>query len=396
MKRNIIILFFIGIYQFAYSQVNHKDNTALLLTKFNFKKLSAGVIIVNAQIQAYPDTLNFIFDTGNSGISLDSLTAIRLGIVPTPSDNFIRGISGIRKAYFAKNYSLQLPGLKVDRLNFHISDYELISTTYGINIHGIIGNSFFRQFIVHINYDTQEIEIYNPGNFKYPSNGFLMKPNFTSYPTVDVTIKEEKMVNVPSIFDIGAGLNFIVVSKLNEEHQFLKKKKKIYETQVEGLGGKKTMQLTVLDKIKIGPYAFRKVPIHQFDDEFQLLNYPNLGGILGNDLLRRFNVVLNYPSQTIHLTPNTYFGDSFDYSYTGMSVYWINGFVTIEDIIPNSPAEEAGLAHGDILISLNGKLVITLDEYKKILASSVGKTKITVFRQGQYIDKKISIKNIKK
>ena len=388
-----IILF--GFVQFAFAQEDIIDNKAFLLTKFKFELLTGGVIIVHAQIENKPDTLNFIFDTGNSGISLDSITASKLNLKVESSNSFIKGISGIRKAYFIKNHSLLLPGLKVDNLNFHVSDYELISSTYGITIHGIIGNSFFRQFIAQIDYDNQEISIYHPGEFNYPTKGFLIKPMFTSYPTYNVSFKEHIKLNVPSIVDIGAGVNFIAVASLNKETPYFKKNKKSYETYVGGLGGKKTMQLTVLDKLKFGPYAFRKVPILEFEDDFKLLNYPSLGGILGNDLLRRFNLVLNYPSQVIHFSPNKYFNDYFDYSYTGMSVYLINHLVTIEDIIPNSPAEKAGLLSGDILIALNGRLVTNLDEYKRIMAMSEGKTKITIFREGKYYEKKIRIINIK-
>jgi predicted aspartyl protease len=388
-----IILF--GFVHFAFAQEDIIDNKAFLLTKFKFELLTGGVIIVHAQIENKPDTLNFIFDTGNSGISLDSITASKLNLKVESSNSFIKGISGIRKAYFIKNHSLLLPGLKVDNLNFHVSDYEIISSIYGITIHGIIGNSFFRQFIVSIDYDNQEITIYKPGEFNYPIKGFLMNPIFTSYPTYDVSFLEHIKLNVPSIFDIGAGVNFIVVSNLNIETPFLKKSKKNYETYVSGLGGKKTMQLTVLDKIKIGPYKFKKIPILQFEDDFKLLNYPVLGGILGNDLLRRFNVVINYPSKVIHLSPNKFIDDSFDYSYTGMSVYLINNSVTIEDIIPNSPAAKAGLISGDILIAINGKPVTNLDMYKKIMAISLGRTKITVYREGRYIEIMLRIINIK-
>jgi hypothetical protein len=288
-----------------------------------------------------------------------------------------------------------LPGLKVEYLNFHVSDYELISSTYGITIHGIIGNSFFRQYIVQIDYDSQEISIYKPGTFNYPRKGFLIKPVFTNYPTYNVSFIEQIKLNIPSIFDIGAGVNFIAVSKLNNETPFLKTSKKNYETYVGGLGGKKTMQLTILDKIKIGPYKFKKVPILQFEDDYKLLNYPVLGGILGNDLLRRFNLVINYPKKEIYLSPNNFFNESFDYSYTGMSVYLINNLVTIEDIIPNSPASKAGLLSGDQLIALNGKPVTNLDMYKKIMAITEGKTKITIFRNGRYYEMMIRIINIK-
>lgn len=388
-----IILF--GFVQFAFAQEDINDNRAVFLTKFKFQLLSGGVIIVNAQIENHPDTLNFIFDTGNSGISLDSITASKLNLKVASSNSFIKGISGIRKAYFVKNYSLQLPSLKVENLNFHVSDYELISSTYGITIHGIIGNSFFRQYIVKIDYNSQEISIYTPGDFNYPSKGFLMNPIFTSYPTYNISFVEQIKLNVPSIFDIGAGVNFIAVSRLNNETPYLKTSKKYYETYVGGLGGKTTMQLTILDKIKIGPYKFKKVPILQFEDDFKLLNYPVLGGILGNDILRRFNLVINYPKKEIHLSPNNLFNESFDYSYTGMSVYLINNIVTIEDIIPNSPASKAGLLSGDVLIAINGKPITNLDMYKKIMAITVGKTKITIIREGRYYEMMLRIINIK-
>ncbi|MEN9512832.1 MAG: hypothetical protein RJB16_592, partial [Bacteroidota bacterium] len=154
--KKVIIFLLICVPLIGFTQEDIVSTRASFITKFKFKILTGGVIIVNAQIENHPDTLNFIFDTGNSGISLDSTTVSNLKLNIESSTSFIRGISGIRKAYFVKNYSLLLPGLKVDKLNFHVSDYELISSTYGITIHGIIGNSFFRQFIVQIDYDNQE------------------------------------------------------------------------------------------------------------------------------------------------------------------------------------------------------------------------------------------------
>ncbi len=46
-----------------------------LLTQFPFTQLSGGIIIVKALVDDARDSLNFVFDTGSGGISLDSLTA---------------------------------------------------------------------------------------------------------------------------------------------------------------------------------------------------------------------------------------------------------------------------------------------------------------------------------
>src|SRR5580698_7386362 len=85
-----------------------------LLTSFSFRQLTGGIILAKAQLSNFPDTLNFIFDTGSGGISLDSATCLRFNIQTQVSDKTIRGIAGIRKVKFAYGQSLRLPGLSVD------------------------------------------------------------------------------------------------------------------------------------------------------------------------------------------------------------------------------------------------------------------------------------------
>ena len=112
------------------------------ITSFPFRMLSGGIIVIKAKLSQFPDSLNFIFDTGSGGISLDSMTTVSLGIEGTLSDKTIRGIAGIRQVKFAYNHKLHLPGLTVDSLNFHINDYDVLTSAYGEKIDGIIGYSF--------------------------------------------------------------------------------------------------------------------------------------------------------------------------------------------------------------------------------------------------------------
>ena len=110
-----------------------------LLTSFPFKQFSGGVMVIQARFANVPDTLNFILDTGSGGISLDSATCAELNIPLIPTDTTITGIGGIRKVSFAFDQWLNLPGLKVEHLNFHVNDYEVLSSVYGEKIDGIIG-----------------------------------------------------------------------------------------------------------------------------------------------------------------------------------------------------------------------------------------------------------------
>lgn len=366
------------------------------IASFPFTQLSGGIIVIKAQLDQFPDSLFFILDTGSGGISLDSATVKRLNLSIVKSEKTIRGIGGIRNVDFTNNHDLGLPGMKAQNLDFHINDYELLTSVYGQKIDGIIGYSFFRRHIVRIDYDEKIIEVYTPGNYRYHRGGHLMKPNFTTLPMQAANIEDARSIASRFIFDTGAGLCFLLSKDFTEDSSVFKLSRKFYPTQAEGLGGKRKMEITVIKSIKIGPYKFRKVPVHIFDDIYNVTQYPMLGGIMGNDLLRRFNVVLNYPEQSIHIKPNTHFKEPFDYSYTGLGIYLINGEIRVIDVIKDSPGEKAGFLSDDIIFSVETNFSKNIQAYKNIFQNAIGKVKVVVFRQQTPIVLTLDVKDIRR
>lgn len=364
------------------------------ITSFPFKLLTGGIIILKARVADYKDTLNFILDTGSGGISLDSMTTEKLDIKTELSDRTIRGIAGIRQVRFAYNHSLHLPGLRIDSLNFHINDYEVLSGSYGEHIDGIIGYSFLSRYIVKIDYDSLRIHVYTKGTFKYPRGGFLLKPILVNLPVVTVPIKDESDILSRYYFDTGAGMCLLLSSDFVSDSNFINPKRKWYATQAEGLGGKAPMRQGVIKQIKLGPYKFKNVPTYIFDDEYNVTSYPYLGGLIGNDLLRRFNVIINYGKRDLYLMPNSHLRDPFDYAYTGLGIYTIDGDVKVIDVMPKSPAEQAGFKPGDIIMAIENNFSSNIQTYKTLLQSATGKLKILVMRDDGPILLTMKVKNM--
>ncbi len=367
---------------------------AKLLTSFPFRQFSGGVILVKATLNNSKDSLNFILDTGSGGISLDSQTVSHLQLPNQASDKTIRGIAGIRKVNFTYNNTLVLPGLRVDSLNFHINDYDILTSVYGEHIDGIIGYSFFNRYIVKINYDSSRIHVYSRGSMKYPRGGFLLKPLLVNLliQSARITDAEERMARF--YFDTGAGLCLLLSKDFVEDSTLFSPKRKKVATQVEGLGGKKQMELTTVKNFRLGPYRFKKVPAYIFDDEFNVTSYPYLGGLIGNDLLRRFNVILNYEKRDIYITPNSHFRDLFDYSYTGLNFYLVNNEIVITDVMKDSPAEKAGFLADDIIMAVNNNFSKNIQVYKTALQSPGEKVKVLVYRNGQPLMLILKVKSI--
>jgi hypothetical protein len=367
---------------------------SVLLTKLSFQEFPGGTIIINARINGFADTLRFIFDTGSSGVSLDSSTALRLGMSPIPSDQFVVGVAGKTKAAFVNNLSLVLPGLQIDSLNFHVNDYSILSNSLGERIDGIIGFPLINRFIIKVDWDSTYLEFWTPGNFNYPEDGFALQTGVFSTPVINAKIKDNGMVNSKFFLDLGAGLNMILSNAFVEENNFLKKKYRYFNVRSKGLGGTINMTATVIKEIHIGPYNFYLVPVYIFEDTNNITCYPSLSGLIGSDLMRRFNLILNYSRKEIYAIPNSHFRDQFDYTYTGVDLYSINGKILVGGVTKDSPADKAGVKEGDIVLAVNDDEVQDLRNFKNSIQNTQNKLRLRLQRDGHDIDIRFKVASL--
>jgi len=364
------------------------------ITSFGFRILTGGIITLRAKLSQFSDSLTFILDTGSGGISLDSATAAQIKIHTVPSDRTIRGIAGSMIVRFANNQTLHLPGLDVDSLNFHINDYDILTSAYGEKIDGIIGYSFLSRYIVKVDYDSSKIHVYTKGSIKYPHGGFVLKPQLQYIPVLGAQVRDARDLSARFYFDTGAGMCLLMTSDFVNDSAVVSKRRKWYATQAEGLGGKAPMKQGVVKQLKLGPYKFRNVPTYIFDDEYNVIQYPALGGLIGNDLLRRFNLIINYDRPEIHMLPNSHFKDIFDYAYTGLGMYVVEGEILVVDVMPGSPAEQAGFKPDDLIVAVQNNFSKNIQTYKNLMQTPGERLKILVLRDGGPVVLTLKVKNI--
>lgn len=214
-----ILLLFSGMLPQAQEILSQPESK--FITSFPFKQFSGGVMVIRARFANIADTLNFILDTGSGGISLDSSTCAEFKIPLRATDTTITGIGGIHKVSFSFDQTLHLPGLSVHHLNFHVNDYDVLSSVYGEKVDGIIGYGLFSRYIVKINFETNMIEVFSPGKFDYPSDGTMLHPVFTALPIQWMHIKDRKRTDFNFYFDTGAGLCFLMSEQYARDSNIL-------------------------------------------------------------------------------------------------------------------------------------------------------------------------------
>ena len=337
-------------------------------------------MVIQAKIDTISQPLNFIFDTGSSGISLDSATCVEFNLPTKITDTSVSGIAGSRKVSFVFNKKFTVGNLVTDSLSFYVNDYAILGSVYGEKIDGIIGYSFLSKYIFKIDFDSLKMDIFSQGKIKYENGTTTLRPNVSRLVTTTLQIKEKAKLEKEFYFDTGAGLSLLLTENFVTQNKFLLKRRKPVITQVQGLGGKKTMGLTIIKKLKLGPYTFRNVPTSIYTENETAVFQNETVGLIGNEILRRFNMIINYGTGEINLKPNGNYFDPFDYAYTGLSLYTVGDKIIIDDIIEKSPAEKCGLKNGDVVVGVGFSFNGDIQTYEKLLQRAKESIKVFVSR----------------
>ena len=91
-----------------------------------------------------------------------------------------------------------------------------------------------------------------------------------------------------------------------------------------------------------------------------------------------------------------HFNEPFDYSYTGIELYYIEGKIIIGDVAKGSPAEEAGIHEGDVLLAVNKNFSQNLQQYKAAIQTTGDRVLLIVQREGELIQFNLKVKSILK
>src|SRR5688572_7853130 len=102
----IVLCLLLTIPALAPETEHTSEPEARLITRFPFKQYYGGVVVISARLNNFPDTLQFLLDTGSAGISLDTTTCINLGLKLTPSDKVVRGLVASKNISFASDNTL--------------------------------------------------------------------------------------------------------------------------------------------------------------------------------------------------------------------------------------------------------------------------------------------------
>ncbi|MEO6167026.1 MAG: aspartyl protease family protein [Chitinophagales bacterium] len=354
-----LLLIMLGINGFAEPYFHFSRNQKRVSIAYKFYR---NLIVVPVMLNG-KGPFNFVLDTG-VGVFTITDPAMKDVLKLQPGRKIIiRGLGekeGVN-AHMASGISVSMPGIESLPMTGVIFEEDpfFLSTYLGVKITGIIGYEFFSSFVVKINYGEKVLTMYDFNHFKprrqYESLPIEIRSN---KPFVKATCSLVNHSDIPIdlLLDTGAGFPLSLQSYSDSR---LAIPERHLDTQLGlGLNGIIHGSLARTHELKIGNYSFQQV-VTSFPDYDNWESKAESGkrhGSIGNFLLKRFSVILDYGNLKLYLKPNARFKDPFEYDRVGLEVVGggddYNRFIVFQ-VKPNSPAAEAGIQPDDELVEIN-------------------------------------------
>ena len=401
--------FFFLFIVFEHSQAQNKD---FIFQKGKYKfdipfEYRNDFIVVNIYFNdVFP--LRFIFDTGAEHTILVKKEITDLFQIDYTRKFTLYGADMQTQlfAYLAPGVSLRANRIKAINRSILVldEDYLNFEKLTGVSIHGILGADFFRRFVVKIDYRKQKLTLYDPTHFnltkkKYTKIPIEIKKN-KPYLQSDIQLNKDDDVKVKLLLDTGASLALMLYTTT---HPDLRLPDKILKTNIGmGLGGFIEGYIGRVESFKIDDFDIGDVATNyqEFVPNIDSSYLNSRNGLLGNLILKRFEVIIDYVNGYLYLSPNKNFKEKFSYDKSGLVI--AAGGANLKDfsilkVIEDTPADIAGVKKGDRIIAMNGwpASFLSLGNILKTLKRKPGKNiKLKLERNGQVLKLRFELKEL--
>ena len=307
---------------------------------------------------------DFVFDTGASITVIDSVYAAKIGLA-TEGLQQGQGAGASGSASFAKLSSLTVAAPDGDGIEVKdarvavLSVNSVLAPYFWRECAGVIGFDFINRFVDEIDFDARLLTLHDPAAFHYAGQGTAIPMTLAGHTPV-VTMKLDG--DIPGDFrvDVGSGSTVDLHTPFVKRHDLMAKSGRGVELMGGGFGGTFTTRVVRMKKLEIGPYSWVDPLVSLSQATVGAFTSEDYAGNIGNRLLERFKVTLDYERRQMWLEPGKLYGRRDPMSRSGMQLVRAADTVKIATVLEGSAAGKAGFRSGDVVTAIDGRPVLEL------------------------------------
>ena len=333
----------------------------------------------------------FILDTGSVSNVVDTDLANRLSI--TARDSFeargagektITGAVGSDVLLAISGLELRQPKIDIEPVNAAISAAE------GRRVDGLLGYDLLSRFVVEIDYVARQVTIVEPSRFRYVGQGDtipleIVRGNILV--PADLTLPNGSTTLGTFLIDTAWRTSLTLTSPFVATRNLLTTTPKTIDAVTGmGIGGATVDTIGRMPRLKLGQYAIENFVADFSHAKAGVLSQGDFAGVIGAEVLRRFNLIFDYPRGRMIIEPNAMFRAPYEFDMSGLFLTSEGGSsqgFKVYSTIQGSPAAEAGIREGDVIEAIDGKPAshFTLDQVRQMFKDAQGKEHSLIIRQ---------------
>jgi hypothetical protein len=389
------------------------------MMEVNKKKIAIPFQLINnlifIPIKVNGVDLTFLLDSGSEETVLFSLEDQQISLSNVEKINITSYDSSVYvEALKSTNNMLSTSGYLDTNHNIYIildQSFNL-SSQVGIPVNGIIGYTFFKNYLVEINYEREKI-------FVYPNQSKMYKKLAKKYSSFDINLERNKPflsakvgvvgkeIEAKLLLDSGSSDALWLYS--NTRNSITIPNNTLDDYLGRGFSEEIYGKRARIDYLALNEFKLVQ-PLAAFPDSPKSKEVREREGTIGAEILKRFSVFLDYPNNKIYLKRNGNYTLPFHYNMSGIEIQhdglqWVkeeelinkNASITLDvaqdklvnfkykfslkpvfkitNVRKNSPAAVCGILKDDVILSINKNKVYTysLQEINEMLKSEEGK-----------------------
>jgi predicted aspartyl protease len=175
----------------------------------------------------------------------------------------------------------------------------------GRNIDGLIGHDLFARFVVAIDFTGHRLTLWEPSAFKPPADAVVVAIEFVGrLATVRSTIKlsDGRSLNARLVIDTGASQGVILRYPFASNFVASASRRRPQEANSLASGTLSLVEVPV-EEVSIGGWTFDHPDVLAHREPTGSGAFTSTDGLIGNTLLQRFQLFIDYPHQRLLLKP---------------------------------------------------------------------------------------------
>lgn len=330
------------------------------------------------------NAVNAVLDTGAGSTVADTEVGEAAGA--KKAQEIVAGGAGAStvKGWFVSDLNLKLDGTDVRHPIPVILPLAPLTVMEGRPLQTVLGYDFLQRYRVEIDYAAGRLRLFSPSVDTVPTGASELPIEFVqNTPRINGKVEVAGLGarEVTMMLDTGATTAATLTAKAVGDMKLDDRYKDVPELVLGGgVGGQTKGRRVRLPALTLGSIRVAR-PVAYLDSTGggATGRQANYDVLVGGETLRRFTLTLDYAHKRIFLKPNADFAEPFVGDKVGLSVgLGAGGEFTVRQVVPDSPASEAGIGKDTVILAINGRPVTTLEDLRRAFRAAQGDLRLRI------------------